>query len=83
LYTPKREGEVDEVDLLDIEDDKGLNTLLSKQQAELVKSQRAKGEEVPKLSTLQCIICLETPTDLSATPCGKPLSPIHSTVTAI
>ncbi|KAI9801177.1 MAG: hypothetical protein M1825_003451 [Sarcosagium campestre] len=61
---------IEEVDLLDVDDDSGLSGLLRKQQEEQVQAQRRAGEEAPKMSSLQCIICLDTPTDLTVTWCG-------------
>ncbi|KAI9810293.1 MAG: SUMO-targeted ubiquitin ligase complex subunit slx8 [Pycnora praestabilis] len=68
--TKQEENLIEEVDLRGIEDDNGLSALLQKQRADQVKAQLKEGAEPPRLSKLQCIICLETPTDLTSTHCG-------------
>ncbi|KAI9703130.1 MAG: SUMO-targeted ubiquitin ligase complex subunit slx8 [Candelina mexicana] len=68
--TKLEETEIEEVNLLDIDDDSGLSALLQKQRADEAKANQKEGQEMPRISKLQCIICLETPTDLTATSCG-------------
>ncbi|KAI9716269.1 MAG: hypothetical protein M1812_005494 [Candelaria pacifica] len=68
--TKVEKTEIEEVDLLDIDDDSGLSALLQKQRADEAKAKPTEGQDTPNFSRLQCIICLETPTDLTATSCG-------------
>lgn len=44
--------------------------LLAKNQEDLLKMQNADHEK-PKLADFKCVICLDDPTDLAATPCGE------------
>jgi hypothetical protein len=46
-----------------------LQETLQKQREEAVKSQQA-ASEMPKLSKLQCVICMDSFTDMTATSCG-------------
>jgi hypothetical protein len=63
---------VEEVDLVDIDNDRKLEEFRVKQQAELIKQQnREKADKPQKLTDFQCIICLDSPTDLTVTHCGK------------
>lgn len=66
---PVQNGATEEVDLRD-DDEVAVADILQKQREEQIKRQRKEGEERPKLSALQCIICLESPTDLTVTSCG-------------
>ena len=61
---------IDEIDLVD--EDNTLSRALQKQRAEQVKAQQGGADEdkPTKLSKLTCVICLEPPTDLTATLCG-------------
>ncbi len=64
--------EVEEVDLVEIDNDRKLEEFRMKQQAELIKQQnRGKADKPQKLADFQCIICLDSPTDLTVTHCGK------------
>ena len=60
--------EVEEVDLTEPNVD---DRLLAREQEELLKLQRPDGQEKPKLADFKCVICLDDPTDLAATPCGE------------
>lgn len=62
---------IDEVDLVH-EQQNAQDRLRQEQLAEQVKAQQGEAErDKPlKLSNLQCVICLEAPTDLTATTCG-------------
>ena len=64
-------SDVEEIDLKDVDDDNGLSKALQKQQEMAIKAQRKEESDKPKLSKLQCIICLESMTDITATSCGK------------
>lgn len=71
------ENKVEEVDLVEIDNDRKLEEFRMKQQAELIKQQnREKADKPLKLSDFQCVICLDSPTDLTVTHCGKYSSPL-------
>jgi hypothetical protein len=60
------------VDLVDVEDDSQYEEFKAKQQAELVKQQQQDEANKPvRLAEFQCIICMDNPTDLTVTHCGK------------
>jgi hypothetical protein len=62
----------DEVDLTG-EGDSSVDSVLQKQREDAVKAQtQAQHDEKPTtFNTLTCVICMDTPTDLTATACGK------------
>ena len=62
---------IEEVDLRDVDDDTSLSKVLEQQRAETVKSQQNDGNQPIKLSSLQCIICMEPMTNITATHCGR------------
>ena len=65
------DSDIEEVDLRDVDDDDGLSKAVQKQQEMAIKAQQgAVGDKPLKLSSLQCIICLEHMTDVTATSCG-------------
>ena len=65
------DSDIEEVDLRDVDDDDGLSKAAQKQQEMAIKAQQgAAGDKPLKLSSLQCIICLEHMTDVTATSCG-------------
>jgi len=54
-------------------DNAALSSTLAKQRADAITSQASKNTDAAgksKLNTLQCTVCLDTPTDLTATSCG-------------
>jgi hypothetical protein len=64
--------ETKEVDLSGIDNDEQLEDFQRKQQAELIRQQNQEKADKPvKLADFQCIICLDNPTDLTVTHCGK------------
>lgn len=66
------EAKVEHLDLLDIDDDTGLSHVLEQQQAAVIKEQQGRyGDEPTRLSTLQCIICMEPMTNMTVTHCGE------------
>ena len=68
----KGDSDIEEIDLKDVDDDNGLSKALQKQQEMAIKAQRKEESDKPlKLSSLQCIICLESMTDITATNCGE------------
>ena len=68
----KEDSDIEEIDLKDVDDDNGLSKALQKQQEMAIKAQRKEESDKPlKLSSLQCIICLESMTDITATNCGE------------
>ena len=62
-------GPVEEVNLVD--DTNQLQSALQKQRVEQVKAQEGPSDKPLRLSTLTCVICMDTPTDITATSCGK------------
>jgi hypothetical protein len=58
------------IEIEDIDEDNVLNTTLQRQRAEQVASQQQHTEKPLRLSNLTCVICMDTPTDLTATSCG-------------
>jgi len=60
---------VEEVDLVD--NTNQLQSALQKQRVEQVKAQEGPSDKPLRLSTLTCVICMDTPTDITATSCGK------------
>lgn len=73
--TPSRKQKVEQADLVDlstINDDDEYAEFKAKQQAELIKQQQEEEANKPvKLAEFQCIICMDNPTDLTVTHCGK------------
>lgn len=59
---------VDEVDLT--EPRSPLQEALQKQQADAVKAQAKPEETVTTFNSFNCVICMDNPTDLTATACG-------------
>ena len=66
-----RSQKIEEIDLRDIDDDQGLSRGLEQQRMATIKAQQEQANKPVKLSTLQCIICMEPMKDLTATHCGK------------
>jgi hypothetical protein len=60
--------DVEEVDLTD--DAEPIQEILQKQRAEAVKAQEKPVETRTTFNTFTCVICMDTPTDLTATACG-------------
>ncbi|KAF2015104.1 hypothetical protein BU24DRAFT_424010 [Aaosphaeria arxii CBS 175.79] len=60
--------EIGEVDLT--EENTPLKEALDKQRADAVKAQQKPEEKATNFNTLTCVICMDTPTDLTATSCG-------------
>ncbi|KAK0647470.1 E3 ubiquitin-protein ligase complex slx8-rfp subunit slx8 [Lasiodiplodia hormozganensis] len=67
-------NEVEEIERIDlIDDDTPLAEALQKQRAEQVKAQQESqngADAPPRLTNLTCVICMDTPKDLTATSCG-------------
>lgn len=59
---------VEEVDL--VNNTNQLQSALQKQRVEQVKAQEGPSDKPLRLSTLTCVICMDTPTDITATSCG-------------
>jgi hypothetical protein len=75
---PRRQA-IEIEDVINVDEDNVLNDTLQKQRQEQIASQKAvEGDKPQKLSTLSCTICLENPTDLTATACGKCSSVLRS-----
>lgn len=69
------EAKVEEIDLS--EDKAAVLEVLQKQREEAVKAQRTQEEKATNFNSLTCVICMDTPTDLTATACGKPPYTLH------
>ncbi|KAI9837288.1 MAG: hypothetical protein M1819_000362 [Sarea resinae] len=67
---PSNAASIEEVDLVDVDDDASLSAALQKQRADQIQAQRQKGDESNRFGTMTCVICMEIPTDLTATDCG-------------
>ncbi len=68
----KEDSDPPEVDLAHVNDDNSLEKALENQQEKVIKAQREEqGDEPVKLAGLQCIICLETMVNITATHCGE------------
>lgn len=63
--------QLEEINLAQDDDELGEDgKLLQKKQQELIASQKT-NQEKPKLADFKCVICLDDPTDLASTRCGK------------
>ncbi|KAF2746189.1 hypothetical protein M011DRAFT_495036 [Sporormia fimetaria CBS 119925] len=60
--------DIEEIDLSD--DRADLQEILQKQRAEAVKAQEKPTEEATTFNTFNCVVCMDTPTDITATSCG-------------
>ena len=69
-HSSDRSQMIEEIDLRDIDDDQGLSRVLEQQRMATIKAQQEQANRPVKLSTLQCIICMEPMKDLTATHCG-------------
>lgn len=68
----REDGNVEHLDLVDVDDDGGLSKVLAQQQEAAIKEQQGPPVDVgTALSNIQCIICMEPMTDMSVTHCGK------------
>jgi hypothetical protein len=59
---------MDEVDLTD--EKTTVQEVLQKQREDAVKSQAKQEEKPTTFNTFSCVICMDQPTDLTATACG-------------
>ena len=59
---------IEEIDLCDDQSD--LRETLRKQRAEAVQAQKHE-EEATTFSNFTCVICMDSPTDITATSCGE------------
>lgn len=74
----KEDSDPPEVDLTHVNDDNSLEKALETQQEKAIKAQREEqGDDPVKLAGLQCIICLETMVNITATHCGELASKTH------
>jgi hypothetical protein len=65
-------SKIESLDLSHIDSDAKYEEERKKQQAELLAQQQKEDREKPiKLSQFQCIICMDSPTNLTVTYCGK------------
>ncbi len=69
--SPAQEKKIEELDLIDVDDDKKYAEYQSRHQADMIKQQQQEGAmKAVKFASFQCIICLDNPTDLTVTHCG-------------
>jgi hypothetical protein len=61
--------EIEDIDLT--EDPNPLKDALQKQREEQIKAQKEASNQPPSLTKFTCVICMDTPTDLTATNCGE------------
>lgn len=64
-------SQAEEVDLSNVDDDNGLSKLLEQQRVMTVKAQHEQADKPLRMSTLQCIICMEPMTNITVTHCGR------------
>lgn len=64
-------GGVEEVDLMGVDDDDELSKVLEQQRLMSIKAQQELADKPVNFSSLQCIICMESITDITVTHCGK------------
>lgn len=71
------DAKVEELDMVEVDSDPKLEEFRKRQQAELIGQQnREKADKPVKLTDFQCIICLDSPTDLTVTHCGEYYEPV-------
>lgn len=73
--------EVAKIEEIDLSTDKAdLHEILQKQRVEAVKAQAPPEEKATNFNTFTCVICMDTPTDITATSCGPyiPFPPIST-----
>ncbi|KAK6361626.1 SUMO-targeted ubiquitin ligase complex subunit slx8 [Orbilia blumenaviensis] len=58
---------VEVVDMINIDDDDDFQKIMHEQ---MIKTQREEGNARRKIADFKCVICLDDPENLSATPCG-------------
>ncbi|KAF1951151.1 hypothetical protein CC80DRAFT_553533 [Byssothecium circinans] len=63
-----KEVEIEEIDLSDGK--QAVQDVLRKQREEAIKSQQKPEEQATTFNSFTCVICMDTPTDLTATACG-------------
>jgi hypothetical protein len=62
---------VADIQEIDLSDDKAdFRQILEKQRQETVKAQARPEEKAVTFNTFNCVICMDSPTDLTATSCG-------------
>jgi hypothetical protein len=67
----RRDPSIDEVDLTEVHDEKGLSNTLARQREDAILAQNPGDASGRTLFTAyKCPVCLETPTDATATVCG-------------
>lgn len=62
---------IEEVDLRDVDNDKDITDILENQRTAAINAQKEEADKPLRLSGMQCIICMETMTNITATHCGK------------
>jgi hypothetical protein len=60
------------IEAIDLSDDKvNVAEIMQKQRADAVKTQTKPEEKPTTFNSFTCVICMDTPTDITATSCGK------------
>ncbi|PSN59409.1 hypothetical protein BS50DRAFT_231039 [Corynespora cassiicola Philippines] len=60
-----------DIDAIDLSDEKGpVHHVLQKQREEAVKAQQRPDDKATTFNTFTCVICMDTPKDITATSCG-------------
>ncbi|KAI9720108.1 MAG: SUMO-targeted ubiquitin ligase complex subunit slx8 [Chrysothrix sp. TS-e1954] len=77
-----QESQPEVIDLADVDDESSLQETLKKQRAEQVQAQTedldVKKGKGTKLTMMNCTVCLDSPTDLTATICGMSITTSRS-----
>ena len=68
---PQPHAQIEEVDLRGVDDDTGLSNLLAKQRETTIKAQQEQEGKPLNLANLQCIVCMEPMSNITATHCGR------------
>jgi hypothetical protein len=66
------------IEQIDLSQDDTVLEVLQKQREDAVKAQATPEETVTTFNTLTCVICMDRPTDLTATACGTFITSIHT-----
>lgn len=72
LHLKNENTAIEEVDLREVDDDQGLSKIVHEQQAATIRAQQQQESEAPlTLSTVQCVVCMDSMTDMTVTHCGR------------
>lgn len=67
----RKTEKIEQVDLREVDDDYGLSQVLEQQRLMSIKAQQELADKPVNFSSLQCIICMESMTDITVTHCGR------------